>query len=115
MLLRLQQRQTVDSSLNSVRILLNQHYPTVASVIEESPTTEQTTSEEDTEEQKETIDRTETKEEESARDESSSSELAAVTVHQAASQTLDFLQPFLDELHSEHLSKVRTWQYWLPQ
>ena len=31
---------------------------------------------------------------------------AALTVHQAATQALDFLQPFLEELHSEHVSKV---------
>lgn len=30
----------------------------------------------------------------------------AVMTHQAASQTLDFLQPFLEEIHSEHMSKV---------
>ena len=31
-----------------------------------------------------------------------SSAMAGVTVHQAATQTLDFLTPFLEELHSEH-------------
>ena len=38
----------------------------------------------------------------------SATAVETVTVHQAATQTLDFLEPFLEELHSEHLlSKVQ--------
>ena len=107
----------MDSSLNSVRMLLRQHYPTVASETTMSPKRERATSEEslsESEEQEEISDRgaaekeEEKRGEEDERDEPSSSTCtsSAVTVPQAVSQALDFLQPFLDDIHSEHSSKV---------
>ena len=122
MLLRLQLKQTVDSSLNSIRSLLYHHYPTIDS--EQAKTLkkkanqreEQRSSDgESDQEDMETNDSTDIAPAEGERGEESimgDSAAVVVTVHQAVTQTLDFLKPFLEELHSEHSpSKVQMVHY----
>ena len=108
----------MDSSLNSVRGLLHQHYPKVDS---DKTTSQRTTR---TEAEGQALDENGESDEDAevcthiggatAKDKKERDEhemddetvTAAVTVHQAASQTLDFLQPFLEEIHTEHMSMV---------
>lgn len=118
MLLRLQRKRTVDSSLNSVRILLHQHYPNVASETEVSPSKTQNIEHRpnDNESDEENMETGQTSdgataggEKERAEDSMQvdvSSSTQEMAVHEAASETLDFLQPFLEQLHTEHISKV---------
>ena len=105
----------MDSSLNSVRNLLRRHYPTVDSEKTTVPRTTRTVTEKQTLDEKEESDEDAeishqvggaTAEDEKERDEHIKDGETAVTVLQAASRTLDFLQLFLEKIHSEHMSKV---------
>ena len=120
MLLSLQLKRTVNSSLNSVRNLLHQHYPKIAP--EQAQLSEkfkthgcqdegQSSSDDESDSGVMEIG-------DSGSDSAPSKggrevgqtvtdESPTITVHQAATKTLDFLKPFLDELHSEHTLKVR--------
>lgn len=115
MLLQLQLKRAIDSSLNSIRSLLCRHYPTIDSEPAKLPRKKASQGEEqrssDHESDQEEIetnnsvdiapDEGERGGEESMTDLGEVVE-AVVTVHQAATQALDFLNPFLEELHSEH-------------
>ena len=111
--LRLQLKRTVDSSLSSVRSLLHQHYPAVGSEQaksskirkahqrEEQISNDGESDQEGIMEISDSADTVTAERGESAMDESS------MTVHQVATLILDFLKPFLEELHMEHMSMVR--------
>ena len=119
--MRLQLKQTVDSSLNSIRNLLNQHYPLIGS--EQVSSSQKKTKADQRDGQRSSNDEGDQEDMETSasaadivapedeRNEGEnvadkSSVTAVVTVHKAATQTLDFLTPFLEELHSKHTSKV---------
>lgn len=117
MLLRLQLKRTIDSSLNSIRSLLYHHYPTVDSEQANSPRKKASQGEEQgssdhesDQEEMETNNSVSIAPDEGEREGGESmtdlgeSVEAVVTVHQAATQTLDFLNPFLEELHSKYSS-----------
>ena len=122
MLLRLQLKRTIDSSLNSIRSLLCHHYPTIDSEQAKFPRKTATQREgqrsSDCESDQEDVETSDVAPDEGEREEGegitdeSAAVVETVTVHQAAAQTLDFLEPFLEELHSEHLlSKVQNDSY----
>ena len=120
-LLRLQLKRTIDSSLNSIRSLLYHHYPTIESEQAKSPRKKASQGEElgssDHESDQEEMEMSNSvsiaPEEGKREGEGSISDLhesveAVVTVHQAATQTVDFLNPFLEELHSKYSSSKVT-------
>ena len=112
-LLRLQLKRTIDSSLDSIRSLLCHHYPTVDSEQAKSPRKKASQGEEQGSSDQEEMEMSNSvsiaPDEGEREGEGSISDLhesveAVVTVHQAATQTLDFLNPFLEELHSKYSS-----------
>ena len=113
-LLQLQLKRTIDSSLNSIRNLLYHHYPTVDSEQAKSPRKKASQGEEQgssdhesDQEEMETNNSVSVAPDEGEREGMTNlgrSVEAVVTVHQAATQTLDFLNPFLEELHSKYSS-----------
>ena len=112
MLLQVRLKRTVDSSLSSVRILLHQHYPSIPSEQTNSPMKERGQSKEQrhVDDEKDRDEDTSDSPVESEREEdkstASESSKAEVTAHEAVSHTVNFLQPFLEEIHSENMSKV---------
>ena len=115
-LLRLELKRTLDSSLNSIRSLLYHHYLAIDSQQAKFPRKKDSQREEsvhdNNQEDMETDNSTDIAPDEEEREggEEKTDESAAatvlVTVHQAAAQTLDYLKPFLEKLHSEYTSKV---------
>ena len=115
-LLRLELKRTLDSSLNSIRSLLYHYYPAIDSQQAKFPRKKDSQREESIhdsdQEDMETDNSTDIAPDEEEREggeektDESSAATVLVTVHQATVQTLDFLKPFLEKLHSEYTSKV---------